>query len=115
MMHMEVFVDCTLFEKYQVFVIAAAAADDDDLLGFVGTDNRICSRTWKYRKASHEVCVSHKCQLGGRFMSYYTDSARRCDSELVIMFGNFSTAQSWDPQPQERSLQDMILRRKHQS
>lgn len=77
MMHMEVFVNCTLFEKYQVFVIAAAA----DLLGFVGTDNRICSRTWKYRKSSHEVCVSQKCQLGGRFMSYYTDSARRCDSE----------------------------------
>lgn len=45
MMHMEVFVNCTLFEKYQVFVIATAPAADGDLLGFVGTENRICSRT----------------------------------------------------------------------
>ena len=37
MMHMEVFANCTWFEKCRVFVTVAAAAATD-LLGFVGTN-----------------------------------------------------------------------------
>ena len=41
MMHMEVFANCTWFEKCRVFVTvaaAAAAAAATDLLGFIGTN-----------------------------------------------------------------------------